>query len=269
MTRRVKRRVVLFAVLAYCTCAWIGLAQYKVTSIQHGGSLRGRVFLTPGSRQVEGLSITKDDAICGSTPSRARLELGTGGGVVNAVVYIDGIREGKQFASARRPALSQHGCEFLPHVVLLRQDDPLEVVNNDGVLHNVHAYDYEGAQRTLFNIAQPIKGLKARIDPSQFRNARFVMVTCDAGHPWMSAFLVREDHPYYAVTDDRGSFRIDNIPPGKYTLALWHEGVSVVRREMEKGKVTRYTFEEPYTQSKQVVIPPGGSAHSDFEVTLR
>lgn len=269
MYRHVKRYAFVFAVLAYCASTWTGLSQYKVTSVQKGGSVRGRVLLAPGSRQVEGLSITKDDVVCGATPSRTRLELGTGGGVANAVLYLDGIREGKQFASSRRPALSQHGCEFLPHVVLLRQNDPLEVVNNDGVLHNVHAYDYGGTQKTLFNIAQPIKGLKARIDPSQFRNARFVMVTCDAGHPWMTAFLVREDHPYYAVTDNRGNFRIDNIPAGTYTLVLWHEGVNIVRREMEKGKVTRYTFEEPYTQSRQVVIPPGGSAQSDFEVTLR
>ena len=269
MTRQVRRHAFVLAALVYCTITWTGLSQYKVTSVRDGGSIRGRVLLTPGSRQVEGLSITKDDAVCGSTPSRARLELGVDGGVVNAVVYLKEIRAGKKFEVSRRPALNQHGCEFSPHVQLLQQNDPLVIVNNDGVLHNVHAYDFERNLKTLFNIAQPIKGLKARIDVAQFRDAKFVMVTCDAGHPWMTAFLVREDHPYYAVTDKRGNFRIDDIPPGTYTVALWHEGVNIVRREMEKGKVTRYAFEEPYTQSHPVVVPPRGSVQTDFEITLR
>jgi len=268
MTRRGRRFAVVTLALSWTICAGTVNAQYKVIPVHDGGSIRGRVLLAPGSRQAEALPVTKDDAVCGAAPSLSRLQVGPDGGIANTVVYLTDIRQGKQFQGSPPPSIHQQGCEFVPHVQLARENDPLVVVNNDRVLHNVHAYDYEANQKTIFNIAQPIKGVKASIDATQFRDARIVMVTCDAGHPWMSAFLIRHDNPYYTITDSHGNFRIDNIPPGSYTLALWHEGVKIVRKEMEKGKVSRYTYEEAYKQSREVMIPPRGPVHVDLELAL-
>jgi len=268
MTRRGQGIVGLAVALCWTISAGTVEAQYKAITVHDGGSVRGRVHLAPGSRPAEALPITKDDAVCGSAPSLCRLQVGADGGIANTVVYLKDVREGKRFQGSPQPAIHQEGCEFLPHIQLARENDPLVVVNNDRVLHNVHAYDYGANQRTIFNIAQPVRGLKARIDASQFRGARIVMVTCDAGHPWMSAFLIRQDHPYYAITDSHGNFHIDNIPPGTYTIALWHEGVKIVRKEMEKEKVSRYTYEEAYTQSREVVIPRRGPVRVEFELAL-
>ncbi|HEX9007569.1 MAG TPA: carboxypeptidase regulatory-like domain-containing protein, partial [Bacteroidota bacterium] len=163
----------------------------------------------------------------------------------------------------------QHACEFVPHVLILCAPDRLEVVNNDPVLHNVHAYDLHAENLGLFNLAQPIKGQKSTVAPSQFRNASLIMTGCDAGHPWMNGYIIRAEHPYYALTGADGSFRLDNVPPGSYRLVMWHEGVAVTRTDREKGVPTRYTYEAPYRETAQVTVSPKSRTQADFELKLR
>jgi hypothetical protein len=267
---RIWRGGLAFAVVAACLLpASPAISQYRAVTVPHGGSVRGRVTLAAQSKVPPGLAITKDDVVCGSRPSFSRLLLGRDRGVANAVVFLKDIAAGKPFPAVRPSVLMQRHCEFLPHVMLKRGDVSLDVVNNDPVLHNVHAYAFSDNPTTLFNIAQPIKGQRSRIAPSQFRNAAIVMVTCDAGHPWMTGYIVREDHPYYAVTDDQGRYRLNDIPPGTYTLVLWHEGVEVQQTEREHGVVTKYRFEPPYAESRMITIPPRASVQQDFELHLR
>ncbi len=267
---RVRRQLlVLFAWSIVVGGRGVLSAQYREVPVVNGGSLRGRVTLSGGSHSAPGFPITKDDNVCGTTPSTSRLITGKDRGVRNAIVYLEKIDQGRPFPARRASTLDQRNCEFQPHVLLMRPDEPLTIVNNDRVLHNVHAYMVEGNSSTLFNIAQPIKGQKSIVAASSFQNARLVLVTCDAGHPWMSAYVVRLPHPYYAITDARGEFRLDDIPPGTYVLVMWHEGVAAVRTLKERGVPTRYFFEEPYQQSKSVVVAPHKETHVDFELNLR
>ena len=269
--RSFQRLVGELAIVAFISCGVTpcSLAQYHEITVRDGGSVAGRVQLAVNSPAVERLMVTKDNDVCGVQPSLSRLMIGRNNGVQFAVISIEGISEGKKFAGGTSALLSQKGCEFQPHVMISGRTTPLEVVNNDRVLHNVHAYDVTSSPATIFNIAQPIKGQKSKIEASQFRDAGIVMITCDAGHPWMNAYIVRTDHPYYAVTDADGNFRIDGIPPGTYSVSMWHEGVTVKGRALEKGKATKYAFEEPYTQAQQVTVPPRGSSRADFVLKLR
>src|SRR5437764_717248 len=61
-----------------------------------------------------------------------------------------------------------------------------------------------------------------------------VPITCDL-HSWMKSWVVVAEHPYYAVTDAAGAFRIAAVPPGKYRLRMWHEVLGDVSREVEVG----------------------------------
>jgi hypothetical protein len=62
-------------------------------------------------------------------------------------------------------------------------------------------------------------------------------VKCDV-HPWMSSRFVVFNHPFFAVTDDKGSFTISGLPPGTYTLTTWHElGEKVSAVEQKQVKV--------------------------------
>jgi hypothetical protein len=88
-----------------------------------------------------------------------------------------------------------------------------------------------------------------------------VRVVCDA-HPHMSAWMIVHDSPYYAVTDDKGAFRIDSIPPGSYKVTLWHEGYRP--KGLDEGG--RPLFGEPRTTTRTVTIAPRAAATLDFEL---
>ena len=243
--------------------------RYKAADVQEGGSIRGIVRLTSGARKAEAMAVSKDDRICGKSKPSPRLVVGKDGGVANTLVYIHGIVRGKKFGDVEKVTLNQTKCEYQPHIVLVPPDAEFEIVNSDKILHNVHAYDISADMKTIFNIAQPIAGQKTTVKARPKDGSGLALATCDAGHPWMSAFIVYMEHPYYTVTDASGSFVLKDVPPGTYTLKMWHEGVRVARTELEKGVVKKYYYEEPYEAEQEVTVPPSGMATVSYDLSLR
>ncbi len=150
---------------------------------------------------------------------------------------------------------------------MVPQGEKLFIVNKDAILHNVHSYELAHDLKTCFNIAQPIKGVRSCT--KALMNPGILTATCDAGHPWMSAYILVSPNPYSAITDKEGKFTLDNIPSGTYTLHMWHEGVSIVKKEMEHEKVKKYDFEPPYEETKQVTVLPKSTSKIDFVFSLR
>jgi plastocyanin len=242
---------------------------YKSMPVNNGGVISGTVRLEGKAPTGPGLAITKDEAVCGAKSSPARIAVNGNGGVQNAVVSISGITRGKPFAGGKTLVLNQQQCEYVPHVLILPAGDHLEIVNSDPVLHNVHAYDQLKGLKTIFNIAQPIKGQRTPLKKINATAPDVLLATCDAGHPWMSAYIVLADNPYYTLTDASGRFRLDSVPPGEYTVKLWHEGVSIIHTEMENGQPKKYTFEDPYILEQRVTVKAGGTTKADFMLSLR
>ena len=85
--------------------------------------------------------------------------------------------------------------------------------------------------KTSFNIAQPKFKRKLTVE---FKNPEIVQVECNV-HGWMNAILVVEDNPYNALTDASGSFKITDVPPGKYTLKVWHSKLGEQTKEVTVG----------------------------------
>jgi len=112
--------------------------------------------------------------------------------------------------------LDQKDCRYAPHVVISPAGTELNIVNSDGILHNIHTYS---TKNPAFNKAQPKFKKEMK---ENFAQPETVKLTCDA-HGWMSGWLIVMDNPYYVVTDENGAFKITDVPPGDYELKFWHE----------------------------------------------
>jgi len=200
---------------------------YEAVDVSGGGRVEGRVTFSGAKPKAEPRPITKDNATCGHGPKPSeQVLLGAGGALRNAVVTIEGIRRGKKPAAAP-PVLDQKKCDYIPHVQAVVSGATLDILNSDDILHNVHGY-LDGKE-TLFNLAMPLKGQKIQ---KQLTKPGLVSLQCDAGHTWMSAYIVVVENPYFAVTGADGRFALDDVPPGTYKLKAWHEKLGNLEQQV-------------------------------------
>jgi plastocyanin len=195
----------------------------------------GTIRLATPAPSLPAHPVVKDGSVCGREAPNEAVVAGKGGCLRNVVVFVKDARfEGKP-APVAGAALDQKACRYAPHVQALTVGTPLSLMNNDAILHNVHANE---ANMTVFNVAMPIKGQKL---PIPMRKPGLMKLQCDAGHTWMNGWIYVFDHPYYAVTDEGGTFTIKDVPAGEHTLELWHEpadGTGAGVRTTAKVKVT-------------------------------
>jgi plastocyanin len=138
------------------------------------------------------------------------------GKLANVVVFLKGDNV-KGSAPAKEVVLDQKGCVYVPHVVSVTVGQKLIAQNSDTFLHNVHSLSENGPK----NIAQVVKAQK---DEVPVKAAEIFKVKCDV-HPWMAAWVAAFDHPYHAVSDEAGDFKIDaaGLADGSYEIVAWHE----------------------------------------------
>ncbi len=191
------------------------MAQYKGGDVKDGGSVSGTVKFKGTAPAPKKLDVSKDKEVCGKSPKVDQSLVVSNGNLANAVVTITDIKTGKKI-DAKKVTLDQKGCEYQPHVLAFPVGTTVEILNPDGILHNVHSYSKVNSP---FNMAQPKfkKTLDVKIDKPEA-----IEVKCDV-HGWMQGWLVATESPYVAVTDNSGNFKLTDVPPGSYTVELWHE----------------------------------------------
>jgi hypothetical protein len=190
------------------------------------GDVTGKVTLkgTPPAEKA----ITFDDICSALKPpptvtTTRHYVVGADGGLANVFVYISTGMEGKKFTPPTEPAeLDQQGCNYHPYVSAVMVGQPVRIKNSDPIMHNIHALPKVDGN-TEFNFAQPSQGDVNDTKWASSITAPEVLVKlkCDV-HPWMFAYVGVQSHPYFAVTGKDGSFKIANVPPGKYTLTAYH-----------------------------------------------
>jgi plastocyanin len=228
---------------------------YEVVTVPDGGVLAGVVRFTGTPPRLEPLAVNKNRDVCGDSKESEVLVLGVDRGVRGSVILLEGVTRGKK--PDGDVVLDNHRCVFVSHVSAVMAGERARVRNSDAILHNTHGFL---GKPTVFNLALPNRDQMIEITKRLTRPGA-VRVVCDA-HPHMTAWIIVHDNPYYAVTDERGAFRIDGIPPGRYKVTMWHEGF----RPRGLDKDGRPLHDAPSTVTKDVTIAPKATATVDFEL---
>jgi plastocyanin len=189
---------------------------YEAIAVTDGGGLSGVVKFAGTAPAPEKFEVTKDVEACGKEKLKGDLDIGSGGGIANVAVVVKASK-GKALEVPTAPVIfDQKGCEYHPHVLAFPAGSTIEVLNPDGVLHNVHMM---GKANPEANRAMP--KFQKKVDWKVEKAEWPIAVKCDA-HPWMHAYWMSMDQPYYAVTDANGAFKITDLPPGDYEVEVWH-----------------------------------------------
>ena len=230
-------------------------AAYEVVTVADGGAVAGTLKFVGTPPKLDPIPVNKNRDVCGETHPSEALVLGPDHGVKGGVVLIEGVTRGK--AGGGDVILDNRKCLFIAHVTALSRGDRAHVKNSDTVLHNTHGFL---GRTTVFNLALPNKGQVIDIT-RRLSKPGVVHVLCDA-HTHMSAWILVHDSPYVAVTDERGAFRITDVPPGTYKVTMWHAGF----RPKGADKDGRPVYDEPRTITKEVTIAPRAVATVEFEL---
>jgi plastocyanin len=201
------------------------------------GTITGRVVFTGEIPQARKIKVTKDQEKCGQEKTAEDLIVSPDRGIKNVVLSVAGLK-GPLAKMEGNPTFDQKGCTFSPHVLIAPAGAPVDIVNDDGILHNFHTIS---TKNPAINKAQP--GFKKKMTET-FAQPEIVKITCDA-HGWMSAWLVVTDHPYIAATDATGGFKIANVPAGAQKIEIWHETLGKITKEatVKAGEETKVTIE--------------------------
>jgi len=200
---------------------------YEAITVSDGGTIVGEVKYAGDPPAPEKIDVTKDANICGADPKVSpALVVGANKGIKDVVTSLPSIQKGKALGKPEKPpVLDQKSCEYHPYAQIIPVNTTLEITNSDDVLHNIKT---SGGSKTSFNIAQPKFKRKLTVE---FKNPEIVQVECNV-HGWMHAIIVVEDNPYDALTDANGSFKITDVPPGKYTVKVWHSKLGEQTKEV-------------------------------------
>ncbi|MBT3300644.1 MAG: hypothetical protein HN657_04185 [Candidatus Marinimicrobia bacterium] len=218
-----------------------------ILNVSHlmGGDVSGKISFDGKAPKMKALKIAADPVCVAnntSAPTKEWLIVDANGGVKNVLVYIsEGVSASKE-APTNHVVIDQKGCVYTPHVIGVQVGQPLDILNNDGTLHNIHALPKLNRE---FNKAMP--KFKKKMT-TQFDKAEDPFkIKCDV-HPWMGAYIGVFDHPYFVVSGNDGSYTISGLNPGTYTITAWHEKLKTktITVKVGDGSTTAdFTFSKP------------------------
>ena len=256
-----ERNWVLGVALALLVISLPAFGQQSTTDEANLASLSGSVTWDGNLPTVDPFPVTKNPEVCGTQSKKSpRLIVNAGSKAVkNVVAWLEDVPAGFK-TKPESPLLSQKGCEYVPHIVMVPVGGSLRMVSSDPILHNIHA---TGAMR--LNKPFPLKGVELTV---RAKRAGIAKLNCDAGHAWTSAFVFVIEHPFYAVTGDDGRFEIKGVPPGEHTLVIWHEGWTVVSTtKAPDGSMKQYLFDQPKVLKVKANAEKKGSTAQKFKLS--
>ncbi len=229
--------LLLFLLLCVSAAAPV-VAEYREIALTEPGVIEGQVLVSGNVSPLPPKPVHKQRKFCGNEVPDDRLIVGKNGELQNAIVYLNDIKSGTTTKLEQPVKLDNRECRFVPHVLTATLGQTLEIQNSDPFLHDAHAWL---GSRSLFNSAV----LSGRTVRKPLLDVGLIHINCDIRHTWMHAYLFVAEHPYHTVTDSAGKFRLDDVPPGTWTLRVWHEllgsvdrSVRLDRKETKSVKIT-------------------------------
>lgn len=227
------------------------LAIFGALAIGHAaaadwGTLKGRFVFDGPPPAGATLDVNKDLECCKVKHKDESLVVSPDGGIANVVVYLKtdlkkaklGVHPDYDASADDQVVLDNHTCRFEPHVLAMRTSQKLLVKNTDDCSHNTNISPLGGGG------INPLIPAGGDIEHKFNRQQNLpVPVACNI-HPWMKAYVLPRENPYFAVTDADGNFEIKNVPAGAdLEFQIWQESSGYVTGEVgklkiEKGKLT-------------------------------
>jgi hypothetical protein len=185
-------------------------------------TITGRVLLDGTAPPSEVIRLDGDPKCVALAAGEERrteyIVLGAGNAVQNVFVYVKDGLPGRLYPIPTTPViLDQQKCRYVPRVLGVQVGQQLRIRNSDPLLHNVHA---ESTINEGFDVGTPVAGME--VNRTFATREVMVPIKCNV-HAWMNAYVGVLEHPFFAVTDDSGRFSLPPLPPGTYTIEIWHE----------------------------------------------
>ncbi len=226
----------------------IGVALFAILSsasavelLAAGGTIEGKVVFDGRPRRNPLISMGADPNClsinAGKKVVQELVALHPDKSVGNVLVHLTGDIPYSGAAPSEALTIVQEGCTYHPRVAAAMTGQTLAVRNKDSTLHNIHTQSDAG---NSFNVGQPKAGMEYE---HKLRGEEILRLKCDV-HPWMTGFVGVKSHPYFAVTGDGGTFKIEGVPAGSYTIEAWQERLGVVEQtvEVKDGETTTVDF---------------------------
>jgi plastocyanin len=227
--------------LALLVLAFAFLSTGKSVIAFSGSEVTGTIKLDGVAPHQKGIDMSKEPscaAIHKDKPvTTENVVVGSNNGLANVVVYISEGLTGNEAASSGTPTWDQKGCQYIPHVMALDAGQHFKVTNSDQTSHNIHPQPTKNSE---WNKSQP-PGSPA-FDVTWANVEVAIPVKCNI-HPWMHGYMAVVKGPS-GVSDMNGSYKLENVPPGNYTLTAWQEtyGTQTAKVTVAAGKAATADF---------------------------
>ena len=154
------------------------------------------------------------------------------------VVFLDShARLAPHEANHRNPVIAQKDKKFVPDMLVISRGTAVEFPNRDPFSHNV----FSRSQAARFDLDRYAQGTSKSY---RFEEVGLIQLFCNI-HPKMRAVIMIVPNRYFTFANEDGSFTIQGIPPGQYSLVVWHattgsikQTINIVANQKMKTQIT-------------------------------
>jgi plastocyanin len=210
----------------------------------NAGAITGKVSYTGAEPKLNRIKMDAEPHCATKHPTPVLSQdvvVNSNGTLRYAIVYVKTGAPAGPFPTPAPAVLDQEGCLYKPHVLAVMAGQEIQIKNSDQTTHNIHPLPQQNRE---WNKSQPPGG-----EPLMETFAReeiSIPVKCNV-HPWMKAYIGVFKHPFFAVSGEDGTFTVQGVPPGDYTIEVWHEKLGAQEQKVTVGAKETKTVDFTYT----------------------